>query len=1105
MNFYPTKVNRSFLVTVFVFLVLILSCSKDSDFLKDAILDPNTPTVSSEEVDSEDEEVVEEEEVLEEEEGVVEEEAEKVPTEIRTTIFTPIHDAHLQSGKGYNDHLIRLEENHRESYLMFDLSQIDSIGGSLAETHLEFTIATDDGHGTISVHKAVEGSWTEEDLSDTTAPQVDSLLGATTNDYRVGQTEEIILKEDKLDPGLITLVLKHEDGDDVAFASKEHPSQKGPRLVVVYEAPQDAEAIVGDEMETIEVTDQDREEENPETDTPNQEEEPDSSGEENTPETNEGENPETNTPTQEEEPDSSVEENTPETNEEENPETDTPVQEEEQTEDETAAPPVSNDNEAPKAIAEADVTKGNAPLKVTFNGENSSDDIAVVSYAWDFADGNSSKEKNPVHTFEKAGEHKVRLTVKDEQGASNTQTLTITVTEEEKSAPVAKIKASTTSGTAPLKVNFSSAESSDKDDDIASYAWNFGNGKTSTSESTSTTFDKAGTYEVALTVKDKAGLTGKATLKITVEEEENEAPKASVSADKTSGEVPLEVQFKGSNSSDDKEIDSYAWDFKDGSKSSGSNPKYTFTKAGTYQVSLTVKDEEGLSDSSSITITVKEKQNEAPVARVSATPTSGEAPLDVQFKGSNSSDDDDITSYSWDFKDGSTATSVNPSHTFNDPGTYKVSLTVKDSDGVTDTETITIEVSQKSSGGGSNTGNYPSNAVFASDFGFNSSDATDAIYSALTSGSSYVVIDKQSSDWIVKPLKLFRLSNMTIVFEQGVTLRAKSGAFSSSSSILFQLVSPENITIEGNGATLRMNKSEYNSMENRHALSIHSGNDVTVKNLTLRDSGGDGIYIAGGNSSNYSKDITIDGVVCDNNRRQGMTIISAENVYVRNSTFKGSSGADPESGVDLEPNNSDERLVNINFDNCKFTENDSHGVLISTGKLKSSSKPISISIKNSEFSNNVKSPSGGVSTTDLFVTQGLTTNPVKGSVNFQNVKFSNIRYKAIMIKKAAEAFKVSFSSCSAYNISRNGNDPGIYLEAYSGENSTGNLAFDNFYMEYSKNVPFMKVNAPNSGHILRDISGSFRINEPNNNPLEYSGGYSSNSNSNVNIKVSYVD
>ena len=70
MNFYPTKVKRSFLVSVLLFLILILSCSKDSDFLKETVLDPNVKPISKNQTDSKEEaEEIEDEETEDEENG----------------------------------------------------------------------------------------------------------------------------------------------------------------------------------------------------------------------------------------------------------------------------------------------------------------------------------------------------------------------------------------------------------------------------------------------------------------------------------------------------------------------------------------------------------------------------------------------------------------------------------------------------------------------------------------------------------------------------------------------------------------------------------------------------------------------------------------------------------------------------------------------------------------------------------------------------------------------------------------------------------------------------------------------------------------------------
>lgn len=94
--------------------------------------------------------------------------------------------------------------------------------------------------------------------------------------------------------------------------------------------------------------------------------------------------------------------------------------------------------------------------------------------------------------------------------------------------------------------------------------------------------------------------------------------------------------------------------------------------------------------------------NQPPVADAK-TPSyeSGPAPLTVNFDGSGSSDPDGagtITSYDWNFGDGNSASGAQVSHTFNDPGNYTVTLTVTDDGGLTDQDSLTVNVTEPSSG-----------------------------------------------------------------------------------------------------------------------------------------------------------------------------------------------------------------------------------------------------------------------------------------------------------------------------------------------------------------------------------------------------------------------
>ena len=85
--------------------------------------------------------------------------------------------------------------------------------------------------------------------------------------------------------------------------------------------------------------------------------------------------------------------------------------------------------------------------------------------------------------------------------------------------------------------------------------------------------------------------------------------------------------------------------------------------------------------------------NKLPTASASANVTSGAAPLSVNFSGSGSDTDGTITGYAWTFGDGGTSNQQNPSHTYNNAGTFTARLTVTDDDGATGSDTITIAVS----------------------------------------------------------------------------------------------------------------------------------------------------------------------------------------------------------------------------------------------------------------------------------------------------------------------------------------------------------------------------------------------------------------------------
>jgi PKD repeat protein len=159
------------------------------------------------------------------------------------------------------------------------------------------------------------------------------------------------------------------------------------------------------------------------------------------------------------------------------------------------------------------------------------------------------------------------------------------------------------------------------------------------------------------------------------------------------------ISFTGSNSTDDNGNNDliYAWNFGDGSTSSEMDPTHLYEEPGEYTVNLVVTNEFGLTDETSLAITVTERTLVAPRASISFTginSLTGPAPLAVGFIGSGSEDDIGIVTYEWDFGDGFSATGEVTEHTFETPGEYMVSLTVTDTDGLTDSAQIPFTITE---------------------------------------------------------------------------------------------------------------------------------------------------------------------------------------------------------------------------------------------------------------------------------------------------------------------------------------------------------------------------------------------------------------------------
>jgi len=148
------------------------------------------------------------------------------------------------------------------------------------------------------------------------------------------------------------------------------------------------------------------------------------------------------------------------------------------------------------------------------------------------------------------------------------------------------------------------------------------------------------------------------------------------------------------SSVDDRGLQSWQWDFGDGSISYQRNPEHNYIQTGTYNVTLIVTDTDGNTDMKSQYVTVV---NIKPVVNFAYSPLNPLTNETITFTDQSEDYDGDIVSWLWDFRDGETSTLQNPTHSYTVPGTYIVRLFITDNDQETVARTKSIIINPPAS------------------------------------------------------------------------------------------------------------------------------------------------------------------------------------------------------------------------------------------------------------------------------------------------------------------------------------------------------------------------------------------------------------------------
>ncbi len=332
----------------------------------------------------------------------------------------------------------------------------------------------------------------------------------------------------------------------------------------------------------------------------------------------------------------------------------------------------------PKLSPQAEFTANNTVISpggaVYFTDKTN---YQAQSWLWEFGDGNTSTQQYPVHTYDSAGVYQVKLVVNNNYGADSiTKSSYITV--QQGSNISANIHLTVDTAFVTDLVAFADVSSGNP----TGWTWDFGDGNYASTNKANHAYSAPGNYTIRLTA---ANNNGSDTTSERIVILPAPVPVAYFEADTNAVAAGTNARFYDLSAN---QPGSWSWDFGDGSSSSSQNPTHKYQTAGTYTVKLVVANSYG---TDSITIQdFIEVYQAPPVADFIASKTTLLDGQTVQFIEQSQGIVDDFL---WDFGDGNTSTSGYPTHSYNTPGIYTVSLTVSNSSGsdtITKTDLITV-------------------------------------------------------------------------------------------------------------------------------------------------------------------------------------------------------------------------------------------------------------------------------------------------------------------------------------------------------------------------------------------------------------------------------
>jgi gliding motility-associated-like protein len=300
----------------------------------------------------------------------------------------------------------------------------------------------------------------------------------------------------------------------------------------------------------------------------------------------------------------------------------------------------------------------------------------ITNYVWNYGDGTfTSSATPPPHNYGANGTYTLTFSGTSDMGCSASISKTVAI------HPVPILSFTTTGNMCLGNTTQFTSTSSISSGTIFSLNWNFGDGGIGSNQSTTHTYSNSGSFPVTFSATTNYECTSILIQTVTVH------PLPIVSFTTNGGCLNSVSIFNESSTVTPGSITSYSWNFGDGNSANSQTANHTYTSYATFTPSLTITSDQGCVNTGTTNLTI------FPLPTVSFSPSGACVSSAVQFTNTSSIPVGTISSFVWDFSDGSPqVNAMAPSHTYNMPGTYVVTVTATSNEGCVRTATNNLAI-----------------------------------------------------------------------------------------------------------------------------------------------------------------------------------------------------------------------------------------------------------------------------------------------------------------------------------------------------------------------------------------------------------------------------